>query len=119
MDRAGREAGAEAVVGGHREGDRGYFVQPTILTNTSNEMKVVREESLRSRGVRDPVRLRGGDRPRRQRHELRPSGRRVHREGLAVVKRLEHRELVGVLLDELGDAPDEPAAIRRVHASPR
>ena len=41
---SGRDAGAEAVVGGHREGDRGYFVQPTILTNTSNDMKVVREE---------------------------------------------------------------------------
>ncbi len=41
---SGREAGADAVVGGGREGDRGYFVQPTILTNTSNDMKVVREE---------------------------------------------------------------------------
>ncbi len=41
---SGRGDGAAAVVGGSREGDRGYFVQPTILTNTSNEMKVVREE---------------------------------------------------------------------------
>jgi phenylacetaldehyde dehydrogenase len=41
---SGREAGAEAVVGGGRSGDRGYFVQPTILTNTDNDMKVVREE---------------------------------------------------------------------------
>jgi phenylacetaldehyde dehydrogenase len=41
---SGRGDGAEAVVGGSREGDRGYFVQPTILTNTSNEMKVVCEE---------------------------------------------------------------------------
>ena len=28
---SGREAGAEAVVGGGRAGDRGYFVQPTVL----------------------------------------------------------------------------------------
>jgi len=41
---SGRSDGAEAVVGGGREGDRGYFVQPTILTNTTNDMKVVREE---------------------------------------------------------------------------
>jgi phenylacetaldehyde dehydrogenase len=41
---SGTEAGAEAVVGGGRVGDRGYFVEPTILTNTSNDMKVVREE---------------------------------------------------------------------------
>jgi phenylacetaldehyde dehydrogenase len=41
---SGKSQGAEAVVGGGRAADRGYFVQPTILTNTSNDMKVVREE---------------------------------------------------------------------------
>ena len=41
---SGREAGAEAVVGGGRVGERGYFVQPTVLTNTTGDMKVVREE---------------------------------------------------------------------------
>ena len=41
---SGREQGAEAVVGGERSGHRGYFVQPTVLTNTSPEMKVEREE---------------------------------------------------------------------------
>jgi phenylacetaldehyde dehydrogenase len=41
---SGRSDGAEAVVGGGREGNQGYFVQPTILTHTSNDMKVVREE---------------------------------------------------------------------------
>jgi phenylacetaldehyde dehydrogenase len=42
--KSGTDAGAEAVVGGGRVGDRGYFVEPTILTNTSNDMKVIREE---------------------------------------------------------------------------
>jgi phenylacetaldehyde dehydrogenase len=41
---SGAQAGAEAVVGGGRVGDRGYFVQPTVLTNTNPDMKVVREE---------------------------------------------------------------------------
>jgi phenylacetaldehyde dehydrogenase len=41
---SGADAGAEAVAGGGRVGDRGYFVQPTVLTNTSKDMKVVREE---------------------------------------------------------------------------
>jgi len=41
---SGHEAGAKSVVGGGRHGNRGYFVQPTILTNTTNDMKVVREE---------------------------------------------------------------------------
>jgi phenylacetaldehyde dehydrogenase len=41
---SGVEQGAETVVGGSRVGERGYFVEPTILTNTSPDMKVVREE---------------------------------------------------------------------------
>jgi phenylacetaldehyde dehydrogenase len=41
---SGRSEGANAVVGGDRLGSRGYFVQPTVLTNTKPDMKVVREE---------------------------------------------------------------------------
>jgi len=41
---SGADAGAEAVVGGGRVGDRGYFVEPTVLTKTTGDMKVVREE---------------------------------------------------------------------------
>jgi phenylacetaldehyde dehydrogenase len=40
----GQSEGAEAVTGGDRSGDQGYFVQPTILTKTSPEMSVEREE---------------------------------------------------------------------------
>src|SRR6267154_2779523 len=36
--------GAETVVGGKRSGDRGYFVEPTVLVNTNHNMKVVQEE---------------------------------------------------------------------------
>ena len=41
---AGVQEGAEVVTGGKRLGERGYFVEPTVLTNTTPEMKVVREE---------------------------------------------------------------------------
>jgi len=41
---SGFSEGAKAVVGGAREGDRGYFVQPTVLVDTNETMKVVREE---------------------------------------------------------------------------
>ena len=41
---SGRADGATALTGGGRFGDRGYFVEPTVLTNTSPDMKVVREE---------------------------------------------------------------------------
>jgi phenylacetaldehyde dehydrogenase len=41
---SGLQEGAKIAVGGKRHGDRGYFVQPTVLTNTKPSMKVVREE---------------------------------------------------------------------------
>ena len=41
---SGLDAGARAPAGGGRAGDRGYFVQPTVLTDTTPDMKVVREE---------------------------------------------------------------------------
>ncbi len=41
---SGINEGAQVAAGGKRYGDRGYFVQPTVLTNTKPSMKVVREE---------------------------------------------------------------------------
>ena len=41
---SGMQAGAQAVVGGHRYGDTGYFVEPTVLVNTTPHMQVVQEE---------------------------------------------------------------------------
>jgi phenylacetaldehyde dehydrogenase len=41
---SGLSEGAKAVVGGGRHGDKGYFVKPTVLVNTTEKMKVVREE---------------------------------------------------------------------------
>jgi phenylacetaldehyde dehydrogenase len=41
---AGMKEGAKAVVGGKKVGNRGYFVEPTVLVNTTPNMKVVQEE---------------------------------------------------------------------------
>lgn len=41
---SGLAEGAEAVVGGKRLGDKGYFVQPTVLVKTNSTMKVIQEE---------------------------------------------------------------------------
>ena len=41
---SGKQEGAKAVTGGSRAGNRGYFVQPTVLINTTDTMKVVQEE---------------------------------------------------------------------------
>ena len=40
----GKSEGAKAVVGGERLGDKGYFIKPTVLVDTNENMRVVREE---------------------------------------------------------------------------
>jgi phenylacetaldehyde dehydrogenase len=40
----GRRSGAKVAVGGNRVGNLGYFVAPTVLENTTPNMKVIREE---------------------------------------------------------------------------
>ena len=42
--RSGEEEGAKALCGGKRSGNTGYFVEPTVLVETSPDMKVYREE---------------------------------------------------------------------------
>jgi phenylacetaldehyde dehydrogenase len=41
---SGVREGAHVAAGGKRHGERGYFVQPTVLTNTKPSMQVVQEE---------------------------------------------------------------------------
>ncbi|MBX3530666.1 MAG: aldehyde dehydrogenase family protein [Rhizobiaceae bacterium] len=41
---SGRSEGASVAVGGQRRGDQGYFVEPTVLVQTSRSMRVVQEE---------------------------------------------------------------------------
>ena len=42
--KSGKEQGAKVNAGGDRSGNRGYFVQPTVLTDVHPGMKVVDEE---------------------------------------------------------------------------
>jgi phenylacetaldehyde dehydrogenase len=42
--RQGREAGACYVTGGGRKGDKGYFVEPTVIKDATADMSIVREE---------------------------------------------------------------------------
>ena len=41
---SGREQGAKALCGGQRRGDTGYFVEPTVLVDTRENMRVIQEE---------------------------------------------------------------------------
>ena len=49
--KSGKEAGAKVEIGGERLGTEGYFIKPTIFTNTSPDMKIVREEIFGPVGV--------------------------------------------------------------------
>ena len=40
----GKEAGAKCVTGGGRSGDKGFFVEPTVFDNVSDDMSIAREE---------------------------------------------------------------------------
>jgi len=42
--RSGQSEGAKPLAGGGRHGDRGYFVEPTVLVDTKPGMKVLEEE---------------------------------------------------------------------------
>ncbi|MDA1041046.1 MAG: aldehyde dehydrogenase family protein, partial [Planctomycetota bacterium] len=41
---AGKQAGATCATGGKRVGDRGFFIEPTVFTNVTDEMAIAREE---------------------------------------------------------------------------
>ncbi|WP_158781505.1 aldehyde dehydrogenase [Pantoea sp. BAV 3049] len=40
------EQGAKVVTGGKRKGDRGFFFEPTLLTNVRQEMAIVQDETF-------------------------------------------------------------------------
>ena len=42
--KAGEEEGAKIETGGKRHGDKGYFIEPTIFSNVSEDMKIMQEE---------------------------------------------------------------------------
>lgn len=41
---SGKKAGAKLLVGGKREGDKGFFVQPTIFADVKDDHRIAREE---------------------------------------------------------------------------
>ncbi|KAJ2982036.1 hypothetical protein NQ176_g1649 [Zarea fungicola] len=42
--KSGKEQGATVETGGERHGTKGYFIQPTIFSNVSSDMKIMQEE---------------------------------------------------------------------------
>jgi aldehyde dehydrogenase (NAD+) len=48
---AGKQEGAKVHLGGTRHGNEGYFINPTIFTDTKPDMKIVKEEIFGPVGV--------------------------------------------------------------------
>ena len=112
---SGRAEGATALAGGGRFGDRGYFVEPTVLTNTRPDMKVVREEIfgpvLVAASFTDLDQIAGG----RQRQRVRPGGGHLdprHLQGPCPGQEAPGRHRLDQLLQRVRRVP----AVRRVQA---
>jgi len=41
---SGKQEGAKIETGGKRKGDKGYFIEPTIFSNVTEDMKIQQEE---------------------------------------------------------------------------
>jgi aldehyde dehydrogenase (NAD+) len=48
---SGKQQGATVHLGGQRFGNEGYFINPTIFTDTKPDMKIVKEEIFGPVGV--------------------------------------------------------------------
>ena len=93
--RIGQDEGAELALGGSRQGDRGYFHQPTVFTGVRNEMTIAQEEIF-GPVMSVPVLLRGGGVPHRQRRRVRPRRGRLD-EDLALAHRASRSLRVGTV----------------------
>ncbi len=50
-----RDCGGEVRTGGRRIGDRGYFFEPTVLTNVPDDARVMQEEPFGPLAIINPV----------------------------------------------------------------
>ena len=46
---SGKRAGAKLLIGGQREGEKGFFVQPTIFSDVKDDHRIAREEVMNER----------------------------------------------------------------------
>lgn len=42
--KVGKEEGARCVTGGDKIGDKGYYIQPTVFADVTDNMRIAREE---------------------------------------------------------------------------
>lgn len=51
MIQSGKDQGARVATGGKRSGNKGYFIEPTLFTDVTDDMDIVREEIFGPVGV--------------------------------------------------------------------
>ena len=44
--KAGKDQGAKLECGGDRHGDKGYFIQPTVFSGVTDNMRIAKEEVI-------------------------------------------------------------------------
>jgi len=44
--KSGQQEGAKLEYGGSRWGDKGFYVQPTVFSNVTDDMRIAKEEVL-------------------------------------------------------------------------
>lgn len=42
--KCGKDEGAKLECGGDRHGDKGYFIQPTVFSDVTDDMRIAKEE---------------------------------------------------------------------------
>ena len=70
--------GAKVLTGGEAEGGRGYFYEPTVLTDISDDAQLLQEEIFGPVAPVTALHDRGGGDRRGQRHRVRPRRLRLH-----------------------------------------
>lgn len=43
---SGKKEGAKLKAGGGRQGDKGYFIQPTVFADVQDNMRIAKEEVI-------------------------------------------------------------------------
>ena len=73
----GKKDGASCISGGKRYGDRGYYVEPTLFANVTDDMRIARDEIFGPVLERAEVQGRRRTDSSCERHEFRPGGGRL------------------------------------------
>ena len=100
----GHKDGAKLLTGGNQAGKDGYFVEPTVFADVTDDMTIAKEEIFGPVMIDPEIQRRGRSRRPRQPHPLRPRRGRLdegRQEGPHDRREAQGRDGVGELLRRL------------------